>query len=67
MLARTGPTEPVWRCPLIGVDRKWLAEGQNDAFDPTRTSRRVQLDIQVAVKRLKQAPETTLGFGQLNE
>jgi RNA polymerase sigma-70 factor (ECF subfamily) len=36
-------------------------------FDPTRTSRRVQLDIQVAVKRLKQAPETTLGFGQLNE
>jgi hypothetical protein len=23
---------------LFGVDRKWLAEGQNGAFDPTRTS-----------------------------
>jgi len=25
------------RCPLIGVDRKWLAEGQTDAIDPLRT------------------------------
>jgi hypothetical protein len=25
---------PVRRCPLIGVDRKWLAYGQNDAIDP---------------------------------
>jgi hypothetical protein len=22
---------------VIGVERKWLAHGQNDAFDPTRT------------------------------
>ena len=32
-LARNGPAGPVWRCPLIGVDRKWLAEG------PTRLTR----------------------------
>src|SRR5258707_13520280 len=25
-------------CPLIGLDRKWLAKGQNGAFDPNRTS-----------------------------
>jgi hypothetical protein len=30
-LARTGPTGRVWRCPFLGVDRKWLAHGQNDA------------------------------------
>jgi hypothetical protein len=24
---------PVWRGPLIGVDRKWLVEAQNDAND----------------------------------
>jgi hypothetical protein len=27
----------IWRGPLIGVDRKWLAEGQTDAIDPTAT------------------------------
>jgi hypothetical protein len=39
-LARNGPVGPVWRCPLIGVDRKRLVSGQNDAFDPNRTSLR---------------------------
>jgi hypothetical protein len=37
-LARNGPTGPAWRCPLIGVDRKWLAEGQDDAIDPEQKS-----------------------------
>jgi hypothetical protein len=37
LLARNGPDRLVWRCPLIGVDRKWLVEGQNDANDPERT------------------------------
>jgi hypothetical protein len=27
----------VRRCPFIGVDRKWSAEGQNGAFDPSAT------------------------------
>ena len=36
-MARNGPTGPVWRCPLLGEDRKWLAEGQTGAFDPTET------------------------------
>jgi hypothetical protein len=36
-MALTGPTVPVWRCPLFGVDRKWLADAQNGAFDPERT------------------------------
>src|SRR5216684_2819868 len=36
-VARTGPVGPVWRCPLTGVDRKWLAVGQTGAFDPYRT------------------------------
>src|ERR1035437_7526936 len=36
-MARTGPTGSVRRCPFLGVDRKWLADGQNGAFDPTRT------------------------------
>ena len=26
-------------CPLIGVDRKWLADRQTDAIDPERTLR----------------------------
>jgi len=26
------------RCPLIGVDRKWLAEGQSGVFDPELNS-----------------------------
>jgi len=37
--ARTGPTEPVWRFPLFGVDRKWPDHGKNDAIDPDRASR----------------------------
>src|SRR6267378_284283 len=32
-LARNGPTGPVWRCPFVGVDRKWSADGQNGAND----------------------------------
>jgi hypothetical protein len=31
--ARTGPTGPVCRCPLIGVERKSSTRGQNDAND----------------------------------
>jgi hypothetical protein len=27
------------RCPFIGIDRKWLAQGQTDAIDPKRKSR----------------------------
>ena len=26
-----------FKCPLFGVDRKWLALGQSDAFDPKRS------------------------------
>ena len=36
--ARNGPDRLVRRCPLIGVDRKCLVDGQNDAIDPQRTS-----------------------------
>jgi hypothetical protein len=36
-MARTGPTGSVRRCPFLGVDRKWLVEGQNDANDPERS------------------------------
>src|SRR5882762_10116249 len=43
---RTGPTGPVCGCPLIGVDRKWPAGGQNDANDPTRTTAKVSLERQ---------------------
>jgi hypothetical protein len=32
-MARNGPDRLVWRCPLLGVDRKWFADGQNDAID----------------------------------
>ncbi|SHI05013.1 hypothetical protein SAMN05443248_7749 [Bradyrhizobium erythrophlei] len=35
-MARNGPDRLVRRCPLIGVDRKWLVDGQNDAIDPKR-------------------------------
>jgi hypothetical protein len=37
-MALTGPTGPVWRGPLLGADRKWLAERQNGTFDPPETS-----------------------------
>jgi hypothetical protein len=36
-LARNGPTGPVWRCPFVGVDRKWSADGQNGANDSLQT------------------------------
>jgi hypothetical protein len=32
-----GPARSVRQCPLIGVDRKWQAQGQNDAIDPKAT------------------------------
>ena len=35
-VARNGPTGPVGRCSLIAVDRKWLAEGQTGAIEPSR-------------------------------
>jgi hypothetical protein len=37
-LAPNEPTVPVLRCPLIAVERKWLADGRNDANDPEGTS-----------------------------
>ena len=33
-IGTNGPTGPVWRYPLIAIDRKWLAEGRSAAFDP---------------------------------
>ena len=30
-MARNGPERLVWRCPLIGVERKSRADGQNGA------------------------------------
>jgi hypothetical protein len=44
--ARNGPDRLVWRCPLIGVDRKWLVDGQNDAIDPYRKSRLSTMEAQ---------------------
>jgi hypothetical protein len=39
MLTKRGflQSAAVSRCPLIGVDRKWSADGQTGAYDPTRT------------------------------
>jgi hypothetical protein len=37
-VARTRPVVALSRCPLIEVDRKWLADGQTDAIDPNATS-----------------------------
>jgi hypothetical protein len=37
LLVRNGPAGSMRRCPLIGVDRKWQAQGQNDAIDPKAT------------------------------
>jgi hypothetical protein len=34
LLARTGPTEPVGRCPLIGASRKWRFGVEKTVFDP---------------------------------
>jgi hypothetical protein len=34
-LARTGPTGPVWRCPIIGVDRKWHRQPISVENDPS--------------------------------
>jgi hypothetical protein len=34
--ARAGPAGTIWRCLLIGEDRKWPVGGQNGAFDPSR-------------------------------
>jgi hypothetical protein len=36
-LAQTGPVGPIWRCPLIGVDRKSQGQSQNGAFVPFET------------------------------
>jgi hypothetical protein len=38
LLAPPGHAAAVRRCPLIGVNRKWLAGGQYDAIDQRRTS-----------------------------
>ena len=34
VMARNGRIGPIWRCPLTGVRRKWLADRQTD---PNRT------------------------------
>jgi hypothetical protein len=36
-VAPPGHAGAVRRCPLIGVNRKWLAGGQYDAIDPNQT------------------------------
>jgi hypothetical protein len=45
-----GPVGRVWRCPLFGVDRKWLAEGQNDAID--RAPRGRELSVREGLTRI---------------
>ena len=37
LLALSGPTEPVWRCPFLAVDRKWRFEAVRTVVDPTET------------------------------
>jgi hypothetical protein len=37
-MARLRRADVPCECPLIGVDRKWLADRQNDAIDPQRKS-----------------------------
>ena len=37
-LKREGPAGPIGRCPLTGVDRKWLADRQNERL--TRSGHR---------------------------
>jgi len=38
LLARYGRSVRIYRCPLIGEDRKSVAARQNDAIDPFRNS-----------------------------
>jgi hypothetical protein len=61
LLARNGPDRLVWRCPLIGVDRKWLVEGQNDANDPRRTLARGIMGQLLALSH-SLLPHKVLGF-----
>jgi hypothetical protein len=46
LLARNGRAEPIWRCPLTGVDRKWLADRQTAPIDPKSD---IGLTLHVAV------------------
>jgi hypothetical protein len=39
LLARLRHADVPCECPLIGVNRKWLVDRQNDGFDPQETSR----------------------------
>ena len=55
LLARNGSTGPVWRCPFIGVDRKWLAEGRNDAIRDTGLLRHVSDAGRLVALRCKHA------------
>jgi hypothetical protein len=36
-MARLRYPDGLWKCLLIGEDRKWWAQSQEGAFDPTRT------------------------------
>src|ERR1700721_4372134 len=36
-MAPAGPTAPDWRCPLLGVIRKWRFVAVRTGFDPFRT------------------------------
>jgi hypothetical protein len=49
-MARNGPTGPVWRCPLLGEDRKWLAEGRTGAID--RAPRGRELSVREGLTRI---------------
>jgi len=53
-----GSTVTVWRCPLIGEDRKWPAEGQDDANDPFETSATPK---HISVKRPPRLPSAEFG------
>jgi len=50
---------------LIGVDRKWLADSQNDANDPQRSSRWSLLDYLVGGGQQRFGDGEAEGFGGL--
>jgi hypothetical protein len=41
VLAPTGPTGPVWRCPFVGEDRKWRLGATRTVVDPDDIGSRV--------------------------
>ena len=59
LLAQSGHTELHCTCPLSGVKRTWLFAAQMSAFDPNRTSSRVQslTSDEPDTERLQEVPE----------